>query len=73
MSKPMDSHMNVAHKVLRYLKSVPAKGLFFSAASSLRVSAFADSDWASCFDSRRSVTRYCVLLGSSLISWKSKK
>ncbi|XP_076894922.1 uncharacterized protein LOC143547361 [Bidens hawaiensis] len=35
--------------------------------------AYVDSDWAKCLSSRRSVTVFCVLLGNSLVSWKSKK
>ena len=73
LSVPRSSHLKATHHLLRYLKGEPGMGLFFSAASSLQVRAFSDDDWATCPDSRRSITGYCVFLGDSLISWKSKK
>ncbi|KAL0339353.1 UNVERIFIED_CONTAM: Retrovirus-related Pol polyprotein from transposon RE2 [Sesamum angustifolium] len=59
--------------LLRYLKGTPDLGLFFPANTSLQLCAYSDSDWASCPDSRRSLTGYCVFLGGALISWKTKK
>jgi hypothetical protein len=73
MDAPRQSHMHVDIQVLRYLKSVPAQGLFYPVDSPLHLKAFCDSDWAGCPDTRKSVIGFCVFLGDSLISWKSKK
>lgn len=73
MHAPLESHLKLAFKVLRYLKGSPGTGISFNPSESLCLKAFADSDWAKCRMTRRSVTGYTVFLGSNLVSWKSKK
>ena len=47
--------------------------ILFSPSSTLQLNAFCDFDWVTCLETHRSITKYYILLGSSPISWKSKK
>ncbi|XP_070031674.1 uncharacterized protein [Nicotiana tomentosiformis] len=52
----------------QYLKKDLTLGIFFSNGTDCSISAYCDSDWAACPDSRRSVTGYIVLVGDSHIN-----
>ena len=73
MQSPREPHLITAYHVLRYLKQDPTIGIFISNKPELTVSAYCDSDWAACPESRRFVSGYLVLMGDSPISWKPKK
>ncbi|CAL1403622.1 unnamed protein product [Linum trigynum] len=49
MSSPTDIHYKVVLRVIRYLKTAPATGLFFPSKGNFQLKAFTDSDWAACF------------------------
>ncbi|XP_062100498.1 uncharacterized protein LOC133806407 [Humulus lupulus] len=70
-------HLHAAHCLLHYLKATPGQGLFFPSSTNTttvpQITAFADAEWGSCVDPRRSISGYCVFLGNALVSWKSKK
>ncbi|WMV33164.1 hypothetical protein MTR67_026549 [Solanum verrucosum] len=59
--------------IIRYLLGTSTHGLFFPSGSPISLNAFSDSDWVGCPDTRCSISGWCMFLGESLISWKSKK
>ena len=73
MFAPRFTHYVAVLHILQYIKGTLFHGLHFSAQSSLELRAYADADWAGDPTDCRSTTCYCFLLGSSLISWHSKK
>ncbi|GJS69702.1 ribonuclease H-like domain-containing protein [Tanacetum coccineum] len=73
MHSPLNSHLDAALRVLRYLKGSPGSGIQINKIGNLKLKAYADSNWARCPATRKSISGYCVFLGDSLITWKSKK
>ena len=73
LTSPTVVHWQAAIHLLKYIKKQPGQGIFLSAQSSTQIRAFCDSDYGMCLDTRRSTTGFCVFVGDSLISWKSKR
>lgn len=60
MHKPLQSHVKLAMRVLRYLKGSPGKGIVFNKSNDLSLKAYVDSDWAKCPSTRKSVTGFLL-------------
>ena len=73
MQAPRHLHFVVVRRIIRYLRGSSRRGLFFPRGTPLRLVAYSDADWVGCPITRRFVTGWCMFLGDSLISWKSKK
>jgi hypothetical protein len=72
-ASPRTSHRQVVKRIFRYLRHTPNIGLWYSAFSSLALHGFADADFAGCRLDRKSTSGTCQFLGSSLVSWSSRK
>eukprot|EP00257_Ricinus_communis_P013579 XP_015571049.1 uncharacterized protein LOC107260820 [Ricinus communis] len=66
-------HWAVVLCILRYLRGTQFQTLLLSSTSSLELCAYFDAYWAGDPTDRKSTTEFCIFLGDSLISWKSKK
>lgn len=73
IASPTTIHWAAVLRILRYLRGTISQSLLFSSTSSPELRAYSDSDWAGDITDRKSTTGYCIFLGDSLISWKSKK
>jgi hypothetical protein len=74
MHDPREPHLAAAKRILRYLQGTPDLGLFIDRASSpTTLTIYTDADWAGCPETRRSTSGFAVFLGTSLVSWSSKR
>uniref|UniRef100_A0A2N9EH95 CCHC-type domain-containing protein n=1 Tax=Fagus sylvatica TaxID=28930 RepID=A0A2N9EH95_FAGSY len=73
VSDPRRLHLTALHRIIRYLRSTFDLGLPYYKSALPQLQAYSDVDYGGCPDTRRSTTIYCSFLGSSLLSWKSKK
>ena len=48
MQEPRQTHLDVVHRLLRYLKGSPGQGLLFPSNSDINLVGFYDTDWARC-------------------------
>ncbi|XP_059310219.1 uncharacterized mitochondrial protein AtMg00810-like [Lycium ferocissimum] len=60
MQKPKESHLDVAIKVVKYVKNEPGLGILLSSKSVSHLIAYCDADWAACPNTRRSITSYAM-------------
>lgn len=70
---PTSDHYQVVMHVLKYVKASLGVGIFLHSNNTIQLKAYSDSDWAICPETRKSIIGFCVYLGNTIISWKSKK
>jgi hypothetical protein len=70
---PRTSHRQSVKQIFRYLQYTPELVLWYLASSSLSLFGFSDADFAGCRVDRKSTFGTCQFLGSSLVSWSSRK
>ncbi|XP_070025331.1 uncharacterized mitochondrial protein AtMg00810-like [Nicotiana sylvestris] len=72
MQQPKRRHWEAALRVVRYIKREPGVGILMSSRKANVSSAYCDVDWASCPNTRKSVTSFLVKYGDSPVNQRSK-
>jgi hypothetical protein len=72
-SDPQECHLVAVRCILRYLVHTPYIGLWYLKGYTFDLIGYLDSDYAGCKVDRKSTLVTCQFLGSSLVSWSSKK
>jgi hypothetical protein len=66
-------HWVEAKHVLVYLCGIMDYGLDYLRGDGVRLVGYIDSDWAGCVSDRKSTSGCCFRLGSTMVSWFSRK
>jgi hypothetical protein len=71
--EPRHVHLVAAKHVMRYLKGTMDYGLSYDGDHEFTLSGYTDADWVGSVADRKHTFGCCFSLGSSMISWKSRK
>jgi hypothetical protein len=73
MSQPKHTHWIAAKHVSRYLRGTIGYGLRYASSVDLSLQGYVNADWAGSAVDRKSTTSCCFTLGSTMVSWCSRK
>jgi hypothetical protein len=71
--EPRHEHWIAAKHVLRYIRGTINYVLRYTTSSDIQLHGFTYLDWAGSAEDRKSTSGMCFILGSSMISWGSRK
>jgi hypothetical protein len=71
--EPRHVHLVAAKHVMRYLKGTIDYGLSYVGDHDFTLSGYTDADWAGIVSNRKRTSGCCFSLGSSMISWQTRK
>src|SRR5712692_4802831 len=66
-------HLIAAKHILRYLRGTIDYGFKYDANQKINLEGYVDSDWAGSAIDKKSTSGCCFSMGSSVISWFSRK
>ena len=73
MSLPHNAHLEAAKHVLRYIQGTIDLGILYNSNATPTISGYADADWGSCTETRRSMGAYIFTMAGGSITWQSKR
>jgi hypothetical protein len=71
--EPRHVHLVATKHVMRYLKGTMDCGLSYDEDHDFTLSGYIDADWEGSVSDRKNTSGCCFSLGSSMISWQSRK
>ena len=73
MECPKEMHLLAAKRIFRYLQGTIEYGLFYKKGERSYLFGFTNSEYVGDLDNRKSMSAYVFMMGSTTVSWSSKK
>lgn len=73
IENPIELHLQVAKRVMRYLRGTTEFRTFYINEGNIELATYIDNDYAGDLDDKNSTLGYIFLLSSGDVSWSSKK